>query len=94
VTEELWQAPLACSNYYDLLEDFSIVYETNSNYTYSNLTSGQYLMNTDGGQCRSMITEVPDEYEASIVLGAPWFRSVIVSLDYETNMIEVFALNS
>lgn len=38
------------------------------------------------------MTEVDnDDSEAGFILGAPWFRSLIVTLDYQTDSIQLYA---
>lgn len=54
------------------------------------MTASQYLKDTKDGQCVSLIKEVKNYSEIGYVLGTPWFRSFIVSLDYDTEIIQVY----
>lgn len=47
------------------------------------------MSDSNEGNCGSLIKEVDSE-DTAMILGAPWFRSVTVTLDYETDSIQIY----
>lgn len=53
------------------------------------MTPEQYLLDVDGS-CYCLITNVPDSTVESYILGEPWFKTVIVTFDYDASYIEIY----
>ena len=79
------EAEASCDQFYDVLPDVEIYVGTAIHLT--NVTSNEYLLDLDDGKCSSLITKVPSSSMESYILGTPFFRTIIVQLDYQNDYI-------
>lgn len=51
------------------------------------------MLDGDDGYCYCLITNVPDSTVESYILGEPWFKTVVVTLDYDADYIQIYNKN-